>query len=288
MRQRREVVGAVNRRWVASGPRHKGGLAERAAPGRAAAGTGLDALEIALFKAHGLIESGMSTHPGTLGRSPARSMPPPSGSTMPMDTDQRVARLVALAQWSVGMVLPDGGDQVRAMCAAVEDLGEQRRRGLVIRLLCTSGSPDGEMVRALSDSGMAASTRVATTRAQEAVIVDGRVAFLPGDGTGHGHATVRSPAVVRVLESLFAGAWDTAVPLADYDRLRHCAKSETARSVLTHLGAGLTDDAGAREMRVSLRTYRRHVAELMRALGASTRFEAGARAVELGLMPCYG
>ncbi|WP_371618406.1 hypothetical protein [Streptomyces sp. NBC_00454] len=230
----------------------------------------------------------MSTHGSALAQGPAMSVPPPSGSTMPMDTDRKVGRLIALAQWSVGMVLPAGGDQVRAMCAAVADLGEQRRRGLVIRLLCTSGPPDGETVRALSDSGMAPSTRVATTRSQEAVIVDGRVAFLPGEGPGPCHATVRSPAVVRVLESLFAGAWDTAVPLADYDRLRHCTRSETARSVLTHLGAGLTDDAGAREMRVSLRTYRRHVAELMRALGASTRFEAGARAVELGLMPWYG
>lgn len=286
--QRREVVEAVNRQWVASGPQHKGGLAERVAPGGTVAGNGLDALEVALFKAHGLIESGIHAHRGTLAQGPAPSVRPPSGSTMPMDPDQRVGRLVALAQWSVGMVLPDGGDQVRSMCAAVENLGEQRRRGLAIRLLCTSGSPDGEMVRALSDSGLAPSIRVATTRAREAVIVDGRVAFLPGSGTGPGHATVRSPAVVRALEALFAGAWDTAVPLADYDRLRYCARSEAARSVLAHLGAGLTDDAGAREMRVSLRTYRRHVAELMRALRASTRFEAGARAVELGLLPCYG
>jgi DNA-binding NarL/FixJ family response regulator len=40
----------------------------------------------------------------------------------------------------------------------------------------------------------------------------------------------------------------------------------------------------ARELNVSLRTYRRHVAEILRELGASSRFQAGARAVELGLM----
>ncbi|WP_404955543.1 hypothetical protein [Streptomyces sp. 147326] len=277
----------MNRRWVASGPRHKGGLAERAAPGRGAAGSGLDALEGALLKAHGIIESGMYTQRGALAQSPAQWTPPSPGGGA-TDADHRVERLISLAQWSVGMVLPDGGDQVRAMIAAVENLGEKRRRGLVIRLLCTSNSPDGEMACALAGSGMASSIRVATTRSQEAVIVDGRVVFLPGDRTGRGRATLRSPAVVRVLESMFAGAWDTAVPLADYDRLRHRAHSETARRVLRHLGAGLTDDAGARAMRVSLRTYRRHVAELMRALDASTRFEAGARAVELGLMPCHG
>jgi DNA-binding NarL/FixJ family response regulator len=35
---------------------------------------------------------------------------------------------------------------------------------------------------------------------------------------------------------------------------------------------------------LSLRTYRRRVAELMTALGATSRFQAGARAHELGLI----
>ncbi|MFG2718588.1 LuxR family transcriptional regulator [Streptomyces sp. NPDC048416] len=286
---------------MASGPRHKGGLTERADAGRGAAGIGLDALEGALLKAHGLIEWGVSTQHGALTRSPAQPPPPDDTVADPhahagadpdpdpdSDADERVGRLVDLAQWSVGMVLPSDGRQVPAMCAALEALGDRRRRGLAIRLLCTAGPPDDEVLRALADSRMASFARVATTRAREAVIVDGRVAYFPADASGTGRTTVRTPAVVRVLESMFAGAWDTAVPLADYDRLRHRAHSETVRSVLSHLGAGLTDDAGAREMRVSLRTYRRHVAELMRALGASTRFEAGARAVELGLMPCHG
>ena len=37
-------------------------------------------------------------------------------------------------------------------------------------------------------------------------------------------------------------------------------------------------------MQVSLRTYRRYVAEIMRELGANSRFQAGVRAVELGLL----
>ncbi|WP_143660532.1 response regulator transcription factor [Streptomyces sp. JHA26] len=273
----------MNRRWVASGPRHQGGLAERAAPGRDVAANGLEA---ALLEAHRLVESGLSTHRGTL--MPGSAQWPPSSDAGPAHTDHGVVRWVALAQWSVGMVLPDDAERIRAVSAAVENLGEKRRRGLVVRLLCTSDAPDGDMVRALAGSGMTSSTRVTANGVPEAVIVDGRVAYLPGDGAGLGRTTLRSPAAVRVLESLFAGAWDTAVPLADHDRLRHHTRSETARGVLNHLGAGLTDDAGAREMRVSLRTYRRHVADLMRALEAGTRFEAGARAVELGLVPCHG
>ena len=49
------------------------------------------------------------------------------------------------------------------------------------------------------------------------------------------------------------------------------------------LTTGLTDEAAARRMGMSLRTYRRRVAELMRLLEAESRFQAGVRAGELGL-----
>ena len=47
--------------------------------------------------------------------------------------------------------------------------------------------------------------------------------------------------------------------------------------------AGLTDEAAARRLGTSLRTYRRRVAELMAAFEAGSRFQAGVRAGELGL-----
>ena len=55
------------------------------------------------------------------------------------------------------------------------------------------------------------------------------------------------------------------------------------RALLRMLTTGLTDEAAARRMGMSLRTYRRRVAELMRLLEAESRFQAGVRAGELGL-----
>jgi DNA-binding NarL/FixJ family response regulator len=49
------------------------------------------------------------------------------------------------------------------------------------------------------------------------------------------------------------------------------------------LGSGLTDEAAAKRIGVSLRTYRRRVAELMARLEVDSRFQAGLRAGELGL-----
>ncbi len=46
------------------------------------------------------------------------------------------------------------------------------------------------------------------------------------------------------------------------------------------LSAGHTDEAASRQLGVSLRTYRRRVAELMAMLDATSRFQAGIRARE--------
>ncbi|MEU4487633.1 helix-turn-helix domain-containing protein [Streptomyces purpurascens] len=58
--------------------------------------------------------------------------------------------------------------------------------------------------------------------------------------------------------------------------------AQTAR-VLRALASGATDETAARELGMSLRTYRRRVAELLLALNAGSRFQAGLRAGEMGL-----
>jgi DNA-binding NarL/FixJ family response regulator len=53
--------------------------------------------------------------------------------------------------------------------------------------------------------------------------------------------------------------------------------------VLRLLADGLTDDAVARRIGVSVRTVRNDVASVMVSLGARSRFQAGVRAARLGL-----
>ncbi|MEU7144848.1 hypothetical protein ABZ942_35785 [Nocardia sp. NPDC046473] len=55
-------------------------------------------------------------------------------------------------------------------------------------------------------------------------------------------------------------------------------------AVVTAMSAGLKDEAAARRLSVSLRTYRRYVAEVMTRLGVATRFQLGVRAAELGIL----
>ncbi|UQA90596.1 helix-turn-helix transcriptional regulator [Streptomyces halobius] len=118
------------------------------------------------------------------------------------------------------------------------------------------------------------------------LVVDGAVALVqaPTDAPDGQLTVVNDAAAVRVLELHFAAAWSRGRGIADHLRFSPRMRTDMTRGILELLRDGNTDETAARKMNVSLRTYRRHVAEIMRELDATSRFEAGARAVELGIL----
>ncbi|MGW0942441.1 response regulator transcription factor [Streptomyces sp. NPDC002623] len=79
--------------------------------------------------------------------------------------------------------------------------------------------------------------------------------------------------------------WEHAAELMQPRRgARPVRLDEAQTQVLRMLGSGMKDDTAARQMNVSVRTYRRHVAAILKTLGVNTRFEAGLKAAELGLL----
>jgi DNA-binding NarL/FixJ family response regulator len=119
----------------------------------------------------------------------------------------------------------------------------------------------------------------------ETIILDRRVVILAGRQSPRGreYTVTTSPALVGGVYTLFTAAWETAADLGSSLRSDVPGLAPEARAILEALGAGLTDEAAARQLGTSLRTYRRRVAELMAALEAGSRFQAGLRAGELGL-----
>jgi DNA-binding NarL/FixJ family response regulator len=119
----------------------------------------------------------------------------------------------------------------------------------------------------------------------ETIILDRRVAILAGQPSplGREYTVTTSPVLVGGVHSLFTAAWEAAIDLGAYLRGEVPELAPEAREILRALGTGLTDEAAARRLGTSLRTYRRRVAELMAALDAGSRFQAGVRAGELGL-----
>ncbi|HEY9330648.1 MAG TPA: DNA-binding response regulator [Streptomyces sp.] len=119
----------------------------------------------------------------------------------------------------------------------------------------------------------------------ETIIIDRRVTILAGRETPTGrHYTVTTSAtVVDGVHSLFSAIWDNSVEFEAYLRRDIPHLDADGRTIIDALGSGLTDASAARRLGVSLRTYRRRVAELMATLDAGSRFQAGLRAGELGL-----
>jgi DNA-binding NarL/FixJ family response regulator len=74
-----------------------------------------------------------------------------------------------------------------------------------------------------------------------------------------------------------------AVPVSAFD----CASEpgslgSVQRELLRLLAGGLTDEAAAWRLGISLRTTGRHMAALMSTLGAASRFQAGVQATRNG------
>lgn len=119
----------------------------------------------------------------------------------------------------------------------------------------------------------------------ETIIIDRRVVILAGQDQpfGREYTVTTSPVLVGGVYALFSAAWEAATDLDAYLHGDMPELAQDAREILRALGAGLTDETAARRLGTSLRTYRRRVAELMAALEAESRFQAGVRAGELGL-----
>ncbi|MFD5279862.1 DNA-binding response regulator [Streptomyces rubrogriseus] len=119
----------------------------------------------------------------------------------------------------------------------------------------------------------------------ETIIIDRRWAILAGADApgGRAYTVTRAPTLVGGVHALFEAAWEAATDLASFLRGDRPHLDAGSRTVLRALGSGATDEAAARELGMSLRTYRRRVAALLDALDAGSRFQAGVRAGELGL-----
>lgn len=179
---------------------------------------------------------------------------------------------------------PEGRPSVAsAMPRAVAD-------GLVIRKLYTAAALADEEQRLHLLDIVTAGGQVricATELPNETIIIDRRVMVLAGPAVmGDREFTVATePALVDGVHAMFDAAWETATELAVFLRGDAPRIDPAGRRILQALGDGLTDETAARRLGLSLRTYRRRVAELMRLLEAESRFQAGVLAGRLGITP---
>ncbi|WBB64058.1 hypothetical protein O7599_16740 [Streptomyces sp. WMMC500] len=129
--------------------------------------------------------------------------------------------------------------------------------------------------------------RVVEDISDQLVVYDGRVALMPKDpkNADEGALMVRGRGLVSTLSGLFEKIWEQAEDVSV--ELREPEEpapelSEAELRVLRMMCAVGKDETGARDLGVSVRTYRRHIADVLRVLGASTRAQAALLARERG------
>ena len=171
--------------------------------------------------------------------------------------------------------------------SAVDAIAAHRAAGVRIRKIYRPGVLlDPVAARHLAEVRAAgADVRITPDELNETIILDRRIAILAGDASAgvRGYSVIAQPEVVQGVLSLFEVAWRSATDLAVYDA-QTAELRLLAPRVLEFLASGCKDETAARALGLGVRTYRRRVAELMAALGADSRFQAGVRARELGLV----
>lgn len=131
-------------------------------------------------------------------------------------------------------------------------------------------------------TGAGAQVRTAARLPGHVIIVDRRVAFLL-ERDQSSCLLIQEPCTVhyflQVFEQLWGEAW--AFPAASgADDLSQDPKP----AILRMLGAGAKDETVARRLGMSVRTCRRHIAEVMSGVAARSRFQAGVLVTRHGLL----
>lgn len=102
------------------------------------------------------------------------------------------------------------------------------------------------------------------------------------DSTRHMRVFRSSHKVDYMLRWQFS-QWYRSVGLEELQDVLDILDNPIRVEIVAYLSAGTKDEAAARSLNVSVRTYHRHVAAIMSTLGVRSRFEAGMRAQQTGL-----
>lgn len=165
-------------------------------------------------------------------------------------------------------------------------------RGVQFRMLSSRTAARRPPVRAyLNDLHTAgAHIRVSHTVPLRMLVIDNEVVITPDpESEPPSDLVLRGRVIARAYLALFECLWSAASkypthPEADAAGEQAHALDSTRISLLRAMAAGAKDEAVARQLGCSDRTLRRLIAQTLDELGVRSRFAAGVRAAQLGLL----
>ncbi len=180
-----------------------------------------------------------------------------------------------------GSLLPGfGGDPLTWVASVLE---RDVRVRLVDQHRIRGDLPTKSSVKRLVDAGATVQT---TNQSPKALAVfDRRVAFiLNEESAGQRAVLVCQDEIVQFVCDVFEQVWQSASPYNATETGYEGVVDDIHLAIMKMLAEGMTDEAVARRLGISVRACRRHVAALFRNLNSVSRFQAGVRAASTGLI----
>jgi DNA-binding CsgD family transcriptional regulator len=194
----------------------------------------------------------------------------------------RLEQLACRARSECQSLMPGGGQSAQSLAASkpLDELMLQRGVSVLTVYVASVRNDPATLSYARWLTGIAGAVRTIPALTLRMVLFDRGAALVPIDpkNSRQGAIQITIPGVITALDTLFQAIWETAVPLGDESKQDNGQLTGQERELVRLMAKGLTDEAAARMLGVSLRTERRMMAQIMRRLGARSRFEAGFRA----------
>ncbi|MFG2454592.1 LuxR C-terminal-related transcriptional regulator [Streptomyces sp. M41(2017)] len=171
---------------------------------------------------------------------------------------------------------PGGGRSPALLEQAFVQDRDMLRRGVRMRTLYQHTAryhlPTQEYARRMTDEG--AEIRTLSELFGRMVAFDAETVFIPHQDDLDAAIVIQEPSTVSYLCATFDHAWSLAEPYHPA-WTESSARDEVKQAIVRLLAEGMKDEMVARRLGMSLRTCRKHIAEIMEQLGAASRFQAG-------------
>lgn len=189
-----------------------------------------------------------------------------------------IAGLVAETEEELLTAQPQTGRNAPGLAVAALRDTAALERGIKMRTLYQHSARrsafTAKYVAAVTERG--AEVRTLDEFFKRMIVIDRRVAVIPGDEDNRSAIAVREPAIVAYLVDIFDRAWERGRPFTNKESttLKGIATEQRAMTIRM-LIEGHSDPVSAKRLGVSPRTYAGYVADLKSEYEQETRFQLG-------------
>ncbi|WP_310961609.1 TrmB family transcriptional regulator sugar-binding domain-containing protein [Nocardioides terrisoli] len=186
--------------------------------------------------------------------------------------------VVGDAEFELLTAQPDGARSAAILKIAIDRDVAALRRGVTMRTLYQHSARRSvstrEYVARVTEDG--AQVRTLDEFFNRLIVVDRRLAVVPASDDDTHAIAIHEPALVAYLADIFERYWERAHEFSDREApTRRAVADDVHNMTVRMLIEGHSDNASAKRMGVSARTYAGYVAALKEEYGVDTRFQLG-------------